>query len=153
MYRYTGIYNVSCPQVEDQYPEITGNIRMSICIDEDARKVWGSFELGPKSGVILIAEYHEDPIQLGLTFGWRARDLDRGGLDFGRGCHGEIEFLEGGPRTIVGTFFNLFPEAVSFLAQRRLGPYLCQLGPTAPRRDAWQFEQEWDGFVAEAYGR
>ena len=153
MYRYTGIYNVSCPQVEDQYPEITGNIRMSICIDEDARKVWGSFELGPKSGVILIAEYHEDPIQLGLTFGWRARDLDRGGLDFGRGCHGEIEFLEGGPRTIVGTFFNLFPEPVSFQAQRRLGPYVCQLGPTAPRRDAWQFEQEWDGFVAEAYGR
>ncbi|KAM0692934.1 hypothetical protein Q7P36_007491 [Cladosporium allicinum] len=153
IYSFTGVYNVSCPQLEDQYPETTGALRIFICVDEAARKVWGGFELGPKSGVMLIAEYHDDPIDLQLTFGWRARNLDRGGLHFGRGCHGEIEFLEEVPRTIVGTFFNLFPEPVSFQAERRMGPLVCQLGPLAPRRDAWQFEQEWDGFVAEAYGR
>jgi hypothetical protein len=140
----TGIYDISCPQLEYQHPETTGTLRISIYVDEVARKVWGGFELGPKSGIVLIAAYHDDPIDLRLTFGWRARDLDRGGLSFGRGCHGEIEF-DGG-KTIVGTFFNLFPEPVDFRAKRRMGPLWCG-------RSAWQFEQQWDGFVTEAYGR
>jgi hypothetical protein len=147
----TGVYDVSCPQLEDQLPATTGTLRLFICVDEAARKVWGGFELGPKRGVILIAEYHDDPIQLGLTFGWRARDLDRGGLDFGRGCYGDIEFVGGG--IVAGTFYNLFPEPVEFQGKRRSGPLVCSMGPWDPVRSAWDFEQRWDGFVTEAYGR
>jgi hypothetical protein len=147
----TGVYDVSCPQVEDQLPATTGTLRLFICVDEAARKVWGGFELGPKRGVILIAEYHDDPIQLGLTFGWRARDLDRGGLDFGRGCYGDMEFVGGG--IVAGTFYNLFPEPVEFQGKRRSGPLVCSMGPWDPVRSAWDFEQRWDGFVTEAYGR
>jgi hypothetical protein len=147
----TGVYDVSCPQLEDQYPETTGTLRILICVDEATRRVWGSFELGPKSGVMFIADYHDDPIDLRLTFGWRARDLDRGGLDFGRGCHGEIEF--GGNKRMAGTFFNLFPEPVDFQAKKRFGPLVCATSPLERPKVAWEFEQEWDGFVAEAYGR
>jgi hypothetical protein len=149
---FTGVYNVSCPQLEEQFPYSIGNLRIYICVDEAARKVWGGFELGPKSGVMLIADYHEDPLGLQLTFGWRARDLDRGGLEFGRRCHGEIEFFES-PKTIAGTFYNLFQEPVSFQAERRFGPPVCSVRPSDPVRSPWHFEQEWDGLVAEAYGR
>jgi hypothetical protein len=149
---FTGVYNVSCPQLEEQFPGSIGHLRIFICVDEAARKVWGGFELGPKSGVMLIAEYQDDPVDLQLTFGWRARDLDRGGLQFGRGCFGDIEFFER-PKRVAGTFFNLFTEPVSFQAERRFGPPVCSMRPSDPVRSAWQFEQEWDGFVAEAYGR
>jgi hypothetical protein len=139
-----GVYNVSCPQLEDQAPETTGNIRIFLCTDEDndPRKIWGGFELGWKSGVVLIADYDESNTR--LSFGWRARDTERGGLDFGKGCFGDIEFFDRG--RIAGTFFNLFPQPVDFQAERRPGPLWCG-------KSAWQFEQEWDGFVAEAYGR
>jgi hypothetical protein len=139
----TGVYNVHCPQLEDQSPELIGNLRIFLCADDnDPRKIWGGFELGWESGVILIADYDESNLR--LSFGWRARDTERGGLDFGKGCFGNIEFFDGG--RIDGTFFNLFPEPVDFQAERRPGPLWCG-------RSAWQFEQEWDGFVAEAYGR
>jgi hypothetical protein len=72
-------------------------------------------------------------------------------LDFGRGCHGEIEFA--GRGIVAGTFYNLFPEPVGFQAQRRFGPLVCATGPSERPKSAWEFEQEWDGFVAEAYGR
>jgi len=40
----------------------------------------------------------------------------------------------------------MFTEPVHFEASRRPGPLWCG-------KSAWQFEQEWNGFVAEAYGR
>jgi hypothetical protein len=147
----TGVYDVSSPQLEEQFPYSIGHLRLFVCVDEAARRVWGGFELGPKRGVIKIAEYHEDPIQVGLAFGWRARDLEQGGLDFWRGCDGDIEFVGSG--IVAGTFYNLFPEPVDFQGKRRRGPAVCSMGPSDPVRSAWQFEREWDGFVAEAYGR
>jgi hypothetical protein len=139
----TGVYNVHCPQLEDQSPELIGNLRIFLCADDnDPRKIWGGFELGWKSGVILMTHYDESHPE--TTFGWRARDLERGGLHFGKFCSGDIEFFDGG--RIEGVFYHLFPEAVHFQAERRPGPLWCG-------KSAWQFEQEWDGFVAEAYGR
>lgn len=72
----TGVYKISCPQLEQQYPE-------EACVDNDAGKIWGGFELAPKSGVLLINGGYSDP-DARLSFGWRARDADRGGLSFGR---------------------------------------------------------------------
>jgi hypothetical protein len=143
IHNLTGVWNVSCPQLEDQSPEHIGTLRLFLCVDSHAGKIWGGFELGWKSGVVLIADYSGAP-DATMSFGWRSRDSRRGGLDFGRNCHGQIEFVGGGK--LGGTFFNLFPERVDFEAERRPGPLWCG-------RDAWQFEQEWDGFVAEAYGR
>lgn len=79
-----------------------------------------------------------------MSFGRRARDSQRGGLDFGRGCFGEMEFSRGGG--LAGTFYDLFAEPAGFQGERRAGPLWCG-------RSAWEFEREWEGFVVEAYGR
>lgn len=139
----TGVYNISCPQLEQQYPEEANSLRLFLCVNNEASKIWGGFELAPKSGVLLISGNYNDP-EARLSFGWRARDSHRGRLSFGRGCFGEIQFFE--DRRLRGTFFNMFPEPVDFEGERRPGPLWCG-------KIAWQFETEWDGFVAEAYGR
>ncbi|KAK5730078.1 hypothetical protein LTR15_000012 [Elasticomyces elasticus] len=90
----------------------------------DEGKIWGCFELGMKSGVLRTDEVHLDQP---VTFGWRARDSwEEGKLKFGRGCFGEI--------VLYGQ------------QQTKPGPLWCG-------RSAYSFEQEWEGFVSEAYGR
>ncbi|KAK3111860.1 hypothetical protein LTR53_012452 [Teratosphaeriaceae sp. CCFEE 6253] len=137
----TGVYTISCPLVEDQYPKVEGDLRLFLCVDEG--KIWGGFELGPKSGVLCTSE-----IVVGgfMSFEWRARDCEDGRLTFGRGrgCFGEIELY--GRDRIGGRFTNLFSDTVDFDGQRRPGPLWCG-------RSAYSFEQEWEGFVSEAYGR
>ena len=48
----TGVYNLSCPQLEEQLPNSASNLRMFLCVDGD--KAWGGFQLAMKSGVIHI---------------------------------------------------------------------------------------------------
>lgn len=139
----TGVYNVSSPQLEAQYAHEANNLRFFLCVDNEARKIWGGFELVSKSGVICIPDDYNNPYAT-LSFGWRARDVQRGGLDFGRGCFGRIDFSNDG--RFSATVFNMFPEPVELEGVRRAGPLWCG-------KSAWQFEREWDGFVAEAYGR
>jgi hypothetical protein len=139
----TGVYNVSSLQLEEQYPEDANNLRVFLCVDNDARKIWGGFELASKSGVFCIMDDYTN-IDVPLSFGWRARDSNRGGLSFGRGCSGNIQFFD--DRRFTATIFNMFPEPVELHGDRRPGPLWCG-------KSAWQFEREWDGFVAEAYGR
>jgi hypothetical protein len=139
----TGVYNAHCPHFDNDTLETIGDFRISICVnDNDPTRIWGDFEIGCKSGVILITDYNEWNPE--LSFGWRARDTERGRLDFGRGCYGDIQFFDGG--RIGGSFYNLFRDPVDFQAERRPGPLWCG-------KSAWQFADEWDGFVTEAYGR
>lgn len=138
----TGIYNVSSTQLSKQNPQEANNFRILLCVDNEARKLWGGFQLASKSGVICLTG---DYASYGpLSFGWRARDSDRGGLSFGRGCYGELQFFD--DRRFKATFFNMFEEPVEVEGLRKPGPLWCG-------KSAWQFESEWDKFVAEAYGR
>lgn len=139
----TGNYNISCPLFEMEYPHAPQTFSLSLCVDNEARKIWGGFELPSFSGVILIRDDYDVP-GASLSFGWRARDAYDGRLSFGRGCFGEIVFF--GDQQVRGTFFNLLGEPVDFEGERRRGPLWCG-------KSAWQFEREWDGFVAEACGR
>jgi hypothetical protein len=139
----TGVYNVSSPQLEEQYPGDANNFRFFLCVDNEAHKIWGGFELASKSGVLCITDDYTN-IDVPLSFGWRARDSHRGGLSFGRGCFGHVQFF--GDREFSATVFNMFPEPVELQGERRPGPLWCG-------KSAWQFEREWEGFVAEAYGR
>ena len=136
----TGVYDLSCPQLEEQEPACSGNLRLFLCVDND--HLWGSFELANKSGVLHSNDLI--PATIDLSFGWRARDGYTGRLDFGRGCHGSIEF--GGQNQVQGMFWNLFDEPLEFEGWRRPGPLWCG-------RSAYSFQREWDGFVGEAYGR
>lgn len=139
----TGVYNVTSPQLEEQYAHEANNLRIFLCGDNETRKIWGGFELAPKSGVMCITDDYTN-INAPLSFGWRARDSHRGGLSFGRGCFGNIQFFD--DRRLTATVFNMFPEPVELHGERRPGPLWCG-------KSAWQFEREWEGFVTEAYGR
>ncbi|RMY47687.1 hypothetical protein D0863_15575 [Hortaea werneckii] len=137
----TGVYNISCPQLAEQIgPDEASNFRLFLCVDNGT--LWGGFELGWKSGVMRADEVAVDRY---VSFGWRARDNDRGGsLTFGRGCFGEIVLH--GQNEVRGTFTGLFVEPVAFEGRRRPGPLWCGRSP-------YSFQQEWDGFVKDAYGR
>ncbi|GAB1731647.1 hypothetical protein NU195Hw_g4133t1 [Hortaea werneckii] len=137
----TGVYNISCPQLAEQVgPDEASNFRLFLCVDNGT--LWGGFELGWKSGVLRADEVAVDRY---VSFGWRARDNDRGGsLTFGRGCFGEIALH--GQNEVAGTFTGLFVEPVTFEGRRRPGPLWCGRSP-------YSFQQEWDGFVREAYGK
>ncbi|KAK4544595.1 hypothetical protein LTR36_004167 [Oleoguttula mirabilis] len=115
----SGVYNLSCPQLEEQLPEDAHNFRLFLCVDNGI--IWGGFELAMKSGVIRVDE-----------------------LSFGRDCFGELELH--GREQVRGTFHNLFNEPMVFEGRRRSGPLWCG-------RSAYSFQQEWDGFVAQAYDR
>lgn len=134
----TGIYNVYSEQLEEQYEKDADNLRLSLCVDGDT--IWGSFQFVSKTGVIRIDGIEAN---LQMSFGWRSRD-EYEGLRFGRGCYGEIGLF--GQGQVRGTIFNMFPEPVHFAGRRRPGPPWCG-------RCADSFRTEWDGFVAEAYGR
>ncbi|RMY68335.1 hypothetical protein D0863_07202 [Hortaea werneckii] len=137
----TGVYNISCSQLAEQVgPDEASNFRLFLCVDNGT--LWGGFELGWKSGVLRADEVAVDRY---VSFGWRARDNDRGGsLTFGRGCFGEIALH--GQNEVAGTSTGLFVEPVAFEGRRRPGPLWCGRSP-------YSFQQEWDGFVKEAYGR
>jgi len=139
----TGVYNVTSPQLSEQYANEANNLRVFLCVDNVSNKIWGGFELVPKSGVLCIDIEHAD-IDALMSFGWRARDSHRGGLSFGRGCFGDIQFFKN--RRFTATVYNMFPEPVELRGERRPGPLWCG-------KSAWQFEREWEGFVKEAYGR
>ena len=142
----TGVYNIICPQLAAQYPEEASNLRLFLCVDNDAQpstKIWGGFQLGYMSGVLLMQDQYTGPATT-VTFGWRARNAETGRLSFGRGCYGEVVFC--GYSSVQGAFYNLFPETVQFQGDRRPGPLWCG-------RPAWKFEEEWEGYVKEAYGR
>ena len=137
----TGVYNISCAQLAEQIgPDEALNFWLFLCVDNGT--LWGGFELGWKSGVLRADEVAVDRY---VSFGWRARDNDRGGsLTFGRGCLGEIALH--GQNEVAGTFTGLFVEPVAFEGRRRPGPLWCGRSP-------YSFQQGWDGFVREAYGR
>ncbi|KAI7165440.1 hypothetical protein KC316_g12668 [Hortaea werneckii] len=137
----TGVYSLSCPQLAEQIGlDEASNFRLFLSVDNGA--LWGGFELGWKSGVLRADEVAVDRY---VSFGWRARDNDRGGsLTFGRGCFGEIVLH--GQNEVRGTFTGLFVEPVAFEGRRRPGPLWCGRSP-------YSFQQEWDGFVKKAYGR
>lgn len=146
---FTGVYNIHCPQVEEQIPECAGNLRLFLCVDaaEDRpTRIWGGFEFAHKSGVLRV---DQDIIEsdVPLKFSWRARDIETGNAAFRRVCTGELELITGGPnRQIRGELFNLFPGAVTFTGVKRSGPLWSG-------RAAWQYEEDWDRIPREAYGR
>ena len=138
----TGTYSINCPELSAQFADDLSDLSLSLCVDNATGTIWGSFTLAWQSGVLRIDNYDADET---MTFGWRARDGahdDR--LRFGRGCFGRMELY--GREQVRGWFENLFPEPVSFDGRRAPGPLWCG-------RDPYDFEEEWDGFVSQAYGR
>ncbi|GIZ36632.1 hypothetical protein CKM354_000010200 [Cercospora kikuchii] len=137
----TGVYSVHCPQITEQLPNEEPNLRLFIEVNVESGTTWGGFELAMKSGVIKMDEID---FNRKLTFGWRARDSWDNTLRFGKKCFGEIEF--DGMGGAYGVFHSMFNEPCEFTGKRRPGPRWSG-------KSVYKYEQEWDAFPKEAYGR
>lgn len=79
------------------------------------------------------------------SLGWRLRDLETGELKFGRRCTGEMTFFR--DQTIRG----MLCEVPRVGTVEFWGPRL--VGEGVGWRDGDEFQEEWEGFINEAYGR
>ncbi|KAF4539037.1 hypothetical protein BFW01_g8170 [Lasiodiplodia theobromae] len=139
----TGIYDIRCLQLEDDFLETQNNLMLRLNRDPRSSKCWASFDWGPFSGVIQMnpgpASYSPHPV----TLGWRARDLLTDRIRFGRGCNGKMVFPK--PGAIEGTLFGLYGEAIEFWGERRTGPRNCGRAPNS-------FQEDWDSYPSQVYG-
>ncbi|EKG10844.1 hypothetical protein MPH_12058 [Macrophomina phaseolina MS6] len=139
----TGIYDVQCPAIEDNFLESQNNLKLLLCRETRSSRTWGAFHFPPFFGVIQMTPGPADYSPISVTLGWRARDGETGAIRFGRGCNGTMEFPE--PGVIEGRLFGLYGEAVEFWGRRRPGPKNCGHSPD-------HFMEEWNSFPAEIYG-
>ncbi|KAF2207565.1 hypothetical protein CERZMDRAFT_102247 [Cercospora zeae-maydis SCOH1-5] len=137
----TGVYSVYCPQITEQLPEEEQNLRLFIEVNVESGITWGGFELVMKSGVIKMDEVD---FNRRLSFGWRAKDSWDDTLRFGKKCFGEIEF--DGMGGVRGVFHSMFNEPCEFTGKRRPGPRWSG-------KSVYKYEQEWNDFPKQAYGR
>ncbi|KAK7542621.1 uncharacterized protein J3D65DRAFT_222753 [Phyllosticta citribraziliensis] len=140
----TGFYDIHC-SIEEDFPAFCENgCRMMLCRERDSGRVWGSYSFGPWFGII---KSDPGPTHFSLapvSLGWRAKDVETGQLQFGRGCTGNMTFES--PEKISGWIFGLYEKDVEFYGRRRNGPANCGFVPS-------EFETEWASYPAIAYGR
>ncbi|KAL1633116.1 hypothetical protein SLS58_011225 [Diplodia intermedia] len=140
----TGVYDIQCPAIEDDFIESQNNLKLLLCRETRSSKIWGCFAWGPYYGVIQMNPGPSDYSPASVTLGWRARDKDGGSVRFGRGCHGEMEFPE--PGSIQGRLFGLHGGVMEFWGKRRPGPKNCG-------HPLSEFQQEWSSYPSEVYGQ
>ncbi|OCK83525.1 hypothetical protein K432DRAFT_178753 [Lepidopterella palustris CBS 459.81] len=140
--RITGAYNVTCPVIEEEWPNVSSNLRLQLC--KDGERMWGSGSWGPMD---LVIQLNPGPTQISdvhpVSFGWRMRENETGETRFGGGCNGHIYFLE--DDKVQGVFFGLYGGNIEFEGVRRPGP-LSTCG-----KPAESFRHDWDEFVEEIY--
>lgn len=146
----TGVWDATCPELERLFPLCVGNLRLFLCVDNENDKLWGGFSLAYQEGVFLLDHLERAIAGSGIystqIIRYRARDLQGGSLAFHGGCVGRFRIETDG--TIGINFRALFPEfdEIFMTARRRSGPLWC--GKSEAR-----FQEEWDAFVQETYGR
>ncbi|KAK8255318.1 hypothetical protein HDK77DRAFT_29329 [Phyllosticta capitalensis] len=140
----TGIYDIQCTIEEDFPAHCENGCRLMLCREQGTGRVWGSFSWGPFFGVIQLNPGPPHFSQDSLSLGWRAKNLDNGRLEFGRGKTGVMVFRN--KSEISGQLFDLFGNFVEFFGRRRDGPANCGFSPA-------QFAAEWEQYPAIAYGR
>ncbi|KAJ4367048.1 hypothetical protein N0V83_007578 [Neocucurbitaria cava] len=104
---------------------------------------WGTISWGPLSGLIKMDPGPSDFDASGTTcsLGWRLRDIQDNSLTFGRKCTGEMTFFR--DQTFSGVLDQMpHMGSVEMEGTRQPGPGVVG-----------EFQDEWEDFVREAYGR
>jgi hypothetical protein len=119
---------------------------MTLYRNSDRGVWWATTTFFPQSIIICLnpGPGGADSLGQACTLGWRSRDLETGGLRFGKTCKGEMTFHDGEEGVgVYGVLFGLpVLGDVEFSGERMEGE--CEEG---------DFQDEWEGFPAEAYGR
>lgn len=87
-----GIYDLSCPTVEDEW----SCTDLTIILTLEGTTVWGAYDLGMFSGIFFLPNRPLQASNEPLPFTWRGRENREGEMTFGQGCKGEISFLGNG---------------------------------------------------------
>lgn len=146
----TGVWYATCPELERLFPGCAGNLRLMLCFDSERNKLWGGFEIAYKKGVFLVDNPDRAVAANGpnpqVELKHRALNLEDGSRAFHRGCLGQFRIEA--DRTIAVSFTGLLAEMheTTLTARRGNGPLWC--GKTESR-----FQEEWDAFVEDTYGR
>ncbi|PGH27584.1 hypothetical protein AJ80_00826 [Polytolypa hystricis UAMH7299] len=114
----TGIFNISCKTIEEEWPSRARNLTMRFHIDRDNGKVWGMFDLGVWDGFLLFMStpnniQHDVP----LKFRWRSRDVDTGSNNEGEG-----EVTIDDRHAIQGVFRGMYGDDIEFKGHRKFMP-------------------------------
>ncbi|KAF1850954.1 uncharacterized protein K460DRAFT_350942 [Cucurbitaria berberidis CBS 394.84] len=102
---------------------------------------WATIAWGPLDGIIQMNPGPGDTLGRSCSLGWRVRDVQVDCLTFGRKCTGEMTFFAN--QTLRGALHNVPDMGTVEIEGTRLP------GPSAE----WDFQDEWDAFPREAYGR
>lgn len=146
----TGVWDATCPELENLYPQCAGKLRLFLCVGNEKDRLWGGFKLAYKEGVFLLDDLARAVAGKGTyasyELKYRSRDLEDGSRAFHGGCVGLFRIFADG--TILVSFRGMFTELdeVVVKAKRRSGPLWCGKSET-------RFQEEWDAFVQETYGR
>jgi hypothetical protein len=138
--RLSGIYEVDCPTASDIFNSF--DLDLTLAVDTPRSTWWATFRWGAWVGIIKMNPGPTyDALNKPCSLGWRLRDLETGQLRFGKKCMGTMTFFE--DQTFTGELYDV-PDAgtVEFEGRRLAGP-----------RVEDDLQDEWDGFVSEAYGR
>jgi len=116
---------------------------LSLQIDQSTQKLWGSFQIGSKEGVIRMDDISRITVSgESVSFNWRSEDQKDEFMKFGRGCDGRMAF--DGEGWVTGAFKGLlYGEDVEFEGNLVNGEG-C---------DIREMRAVWDDFPRRAYGR
>lgn len=138
----SGRYNVRVTYANPGYSDLPFTI--TLFRDPSHSSIWwGTISWGPLSGLIKMDPGPSDFDASGTTcsLGWRLRDAQDNSLTFGRKCTGEMTFF--GDQTFSGVLWQMpHMGTVEIEGTRMPGGGL-----------AGGFQDEWDDFAREAYGR
>ncbi|KAH7020669.1 hypothetical protein B0J12DRAFT_610761 [Macrophomina phaseolina] len=135
MTNITGIYEVNCPCVEEEW-DCGPGCRMLLYYTDSASCLWGEFDLGPWWGIIYMEPGPSKFSNAKINFNWRANQHETHSPSFGPDCTGFLVFSHLGE--IRGTLWGLYGDAVEFIGRRRPGPKTCGLAKTT-----YYFESRW----------
>ncbi|KAL8650669.1 MAG: hypothetical protein Q9210_003698 [Variospora velana] len=133
-----GTYDISCPAIEQEW-DYDG---FTLILTLESPFVWGEYDLGMFSGLLLMPERPYSASTQELPFTWRGRDNGEGESRFGDDCHGGITFLGDGQ---IQGWINVYGDC-HFEGTRRWGP-----GTHA--RSARSLHIEWDQYNDDEYER
>lgn len=131
-----GYYEITCPYITQEWN--CHDLSLTLCLDSP--KVWGAYDFGMFSGIILIPKRPYRASETPISCQWAGRENGEGEMTFGDDCVGEIAFLGGG--RIRGTL-RLLGEC-DFTGTR-------QPGPPSASRSAASMRAEWEGYNEDTY--
>ena len=132
-----GIYDISCPTVENEW----SCDDLSVTLSLEGTTVWGAYDLEMFSSILFLPNRPWQTSNEPLPFTWRGRENGEGEMSFGNSCKGEMYFSGNGN---ISGWINVYGQCC-FTGTRR-----PEAGTAV--RPARSMRAEWEGYDEQAYG-